>query len=279
MRCWTLIARRSPAAGEGGQQLLHKNLIAANLGFGSPVERPDGFWESDMSYSVNDATYSVSAPHGIQSTSVTLVCASCLSPLVPSPGHCRCSSSMGIGNPVASFTPEGLLDADGVNLLTFELTCFHCNNPSALSPRRLSQLRLRATDCKGCSSCVVCRCVQVWRLSSKQAVPIGRTDHYGALSSTVAACTPRGQQVRFTNMVLHSRTVHARLLRPLAPLMGLVGHMGVPHRLPFCRYWSVCYSATCTFNSEGTTRSGGWIKCLARTYLMLTPGSVLATGA
>lgn len=47
--------------GEGGRRLLHKNLIAHNMGFGQPVQRPDGFFESNMQYSVEDATYSVSA--------------------------------------------------------------------------------------------------------------------------------------------------------------------------------------------------------------------------
>jgi hypothetical protein len=30
------------------------------LGFGNPVQRPDGFWESNYRYSFEDPTYSVS---------------------------------------------------------------------------------------------------------------------------------------------------------------------------------------------------------------------------
>ena len=48
------------AAGTDGRQLLHKNLIAINMGMGNPVQRPDGFWESNMSYSVDEPSRSVS---------------------------------------------------------------------------------------------------------------------------------------------------------------------------------------------------------------------------
>lgn len=48
------------SAGGNGEKLQHKNLISVNLGFGSPVQRADGFWESNYTYSVDDATYSVS---------------------------------------------------------------------------------------------------------------------------------------------------------------------------------------------------------------------------
>jgi hypothetical protein len=39
--------------------MLHKNLIAINMGMGNPVQRPDGFWESNMAYGIGDPSRSV----------------------------------------------------------------------------------------------------------------------------------------------------------------------------------------------------------------------------
>lgn len=54
------IAWLDSAAGTDERQLLHKNLIAINMGMGNPVQRPDGFWESNMSYGVDEPSRSVS---------------------------------------------------------------------------------------------------------------------------------------------------------------------------------------------------------------------------
>lgn len=51
IRCFQL-------AGEGGWQLRHKNLLTYNLGFGEPTQRPDGLWESNYDYNVDQPSNS-----------------------------------------------------------------------------------------------------------------------------------------------------------------------------------------------------------------------------